>query len=108
MHLPYETPVIDANIYIYGALTDWQTDKNAVMTYNYEHKAYEGSLLLKQGYYNYCYALKENDKPMIDISYIEGSHYETENDYAIFVYHHPFNLRYDRLIGMQVINSVRN
>jgi hypothetical protein len=30
---------------------------------------------------------------------MEGSFYETENDYAIFIYFHDRFKRYDRLVG---------
>jgi hypothetical protein len=105
--LPYPTPLDRADIFVYGELTGWQTDKRSLMTYNFEKKAYETRLLLKQGYYNYCYAVREHDNPELNIGYIEGNHFETENDYFIFVYHRPFHLRYDRLIGVQAVNSIR-
>jgi len=105
--LPYNVPIVDGELHIYGELTDWHMDARSKMEYNYEKRTYEKSLLLKQGYYNYCYALKEKDIPKPNIAYIEGSHFETENDYFIFVYHRPFHLRYDRLVGIQVVNSVR-
>ena len=36
---------------------------------------------------------------------IEGNHYETPNEYQIYVYYHPFAARYDRLIGIGVLNA---
>ncbi len=105
--LKYNQPIMGGEAFVYGALTDWQANELSKMNYNTETNAYEANILIKQGYYNYAYAVKLDDKQDIDLSYIEGSHYETENDYFIFVYHRPFHLRYDRLIGMQVVNSVR-
>ena len=105
--LPYESPIVDGDVYVYGALTDWTANKASKMEYNFENKAYEKSLLLKQGYYNYCYMVMNKKNKSYDISYIEGNHQETENDYFIFVYHHPFQIRYDRLVGVQVVNSIR-
>jgi hypothetical protein len=42
---------------------------------------------LKQGYYNYYYALNDSTTNCVDVSYIEGTHYQTRNDYYIHVYH---------------------
>ena len=48
------------------------------MKYNYSKKAYEASIFLKQGYYNYMYALNDTITKQIDISYIEGSRTKQE------------------------------
>ena len=75
------------------------------MKYNFEEKAYEGRLLLKQGQDNYQYVLMENEKP--DFTYIEGNHAQTENLYTILVYYHDFRGGYDRLIGVSEVGSVK-
>ncbi|OFY19908.1 MAG: hypothetical protein A2W98_10600 [Bacteroidetes bacterium GWF2_33_38] len=103
--LPYEIPFVTGNIYLYGALTDWQMNAKNRMQYNFESHAYEISLLLKQGYYNYAYAYLENGTDFADLSLIEGSHYETENEYHILVYYKDISDRYERLIGFQIVNS---
>ena len=38
---------------------------------------------------------------------IEGSHYQTENDYLILVYLTDHQQRYDRLVGTRFVNSIR-
>ena len=77
------------------------------MYFNPEHKGYEVNLFLKQGYYNYMYVLKENGKNTGDESLMEGSHWETENDYTIYVYYHENGSMYDRLIAVNFLNSVQ-
>ena len=57
------------------------------MTYNFDNHAYELTLMLKQGYYNYEYVIRKNNQQIADQGYFEGNHYETENDYCILVYH---------------------
>ena len=37
---------------------------------------------------------------------MEGSHWDTENDYAIFVYHREEGTYYDQLISVQYLNSL--
>ena len=88
-----------------GALTNWQCNSLSQMKYNFNSSAYELDLLLKQGYYNYQFAYYNTFTNKVDIAYIEGNHYETENDYWVFVYYKSFSSRYERLIGVQIANS---
>ena len=105
--LPYPAMITTGTFHILGELTSWQLDNSSRMYFNPEHKGYELNLFLKQGYYNYLYALKENGKKQGDVSLIEGSHWETENDYTIFVYFHETGSLFDRLISVNVINTIR-
>ncbi|MBU0766012.1 MAG: DUF5103 domain-containing protein [Bacteroidetes bacterium] len=105
--LPYEAPMIDGNFYVFGGLSDWLFNKSNRMIYNFEKKAYRSSMLLKQGYYNYEYAFVKDGSDCADITFLEGSHYETENDYIIYVYHRDLSERFDRLVGVEIINSLR-
>ena len=106
--LPVETPLIEEDVYVFGALTDWNTIESNQMTYNFETHAYELTLLLKQGYYNYMFATVKKGGEEADIAYFEGSHYETENDYSIFVYYTNFTLRYQKLVGYLRLNTLNN
>ncbi len=102
--LNMDAPMQQSEIYIWGALTNYDFTEENKMRYNFEQKAYEGRLQLKQGYYNYQYVLMENGKP--DFTYIEGNHAQTENSYTILVYYHDFRRNYDRLIGVSEVSSV--
>lgn len=97
--LLYDEPLQRSSFYILGELTNWQLRKENRLTYNYDTKVYEGVLYLKQGYYNYQYVLLEDGKTVADETYVEGSHWETTNEYLILVYHRPPGARYDKLIG---------
>ena len=104
--LPYDAPIVDGDLYIFGRLSDGTFTKQNRMIYNYSKKAYQLRLMLKQGYYNYEYVyLKDNEKKP-DFAYIEGSHWETENDYQILIYFHGFSSRYDRLVGYETFNTL--
>jgi hypothetical protein len=104
--LPVEAPLAEEDVYVFGALTDWNTIESNKMTYNFEKHAYELTLLLKQGYYNYMYAIKKKGFTEADPGYFEGDHYETENDYSIFVYYSDFTSRYQKLIGFFKTNTL--
>lgn len=93
----------DEDVYIFGEFTGWRLDPLYKMEYSPLSKAYFAEVLLKQGYYDYFYALDKEGE--IDTYTLEGSWHETENDYLILVYdRHPFN-QYDRLIGVRMVNS---
>ncbi|HEY4651859.1 MAG TPA: DUF5103 domain-containing protein [Pontibacter sp.] len=95
--------VSNGSVYILGGLTDWQLSENALMRYDAERQAYTGRLLLKQGYYNYYYALKPANSKEADASYFEGSHFATGNTYDILIYYRPPGSRADLLIGYEEI-----
>ena len=105
VHFTLDFPeLIDADVYVEGALTDRSlTDRNR-MTYDREHGVYTLSLPIKQGSYNYQYvARRRNSDSPSDPAPIEGNKYETINEYNIQVWlRHPM-LRADRLLGTATI-----
>lgn len=106
--MPFDNPTPEGNFYVLGKLTNWKLDKVNRMTYNYKRGGYECELYVKQGYYNYIYAfLKDKDRAG-DETLTEGNHWETENDYIIYVYHRARGTYYDQLIGMRKFNSRKN
>jgi hypothetical protein len=104
---PYDVQVDDGNFYIVGKFCDWRMDKQNKMSYNLRKRGYECELFLKQGYYNYEYVFAPDGKTAVDETVIEGNHWETENDYTIYVYHRKIGTYYDQLIGMKKLNSIR-
>jgi hypothetical protein len=106
--LPYPKPESKGNFYIMGKLTDWRMNKNSRMTYNYDRSGYEAKLYLKQGFYNYIYVLSSDAKKSGDETITEGNHWDTENDYNVYVYHRKFGTYYDQLIGFKKLNSLRS
>lgn len=87
----------DESVYIYGALSDWTIKKDFRMRYDENEKKYYANPLLKQGYYNYQY-VTVNEQGIISSQKIEGSHFQTENDYEIFIYYTNLS-NIDELIG---------
>lgn len=106
--LPFEQSLINGNVYLFGSMTDWQFNKDFQMIYNSKSAAYEASILLKQGYYNYSYAFLKDNAQSGDLTFFEGNHFETENDYSIYVYYRDITGNYDRLVGAHHFNSRRN
>ncbi|MDD2592911.1 MAG: DUF5103 domain-containing protein [Bacteroidales bacterium] len=80
-------PITEGAVYLIGDFTNYEIIPRYRMQYNYEAKQYELCLLLKQGYYNYAYALVPNQTDILNISYFEGNHSETENEYQGLIYY---------------------
>jgi hypothetical protein len=93
------------NVYIAGDLFQHLMDDRNRMQYNAETGAYEKSVLLKQGLYNYHYVLTEKGAAKATLAETEGNFYETENEYTIAVYYRPSGARYDRLIGVKTVGG---
>ncbi|MBK5286578.1 MAG: DUF5103 domain-containing protein [Bacteroidia bacterium] len=105
--LPYEVQRTDGNFYVFGTLSNNHCLPENKMIYDSEESSYKATLLLKQGYYNYIYVFLPDNSGAADETVIEGNHYETENDYTILVYHRPTASRYDHLVGIKKLNSMK-
>ncbi len=106
--LPLPSILLGGSVNVFGALTNWNANKSNEMTWNFTTSAYELTLLLKQGYYNYQYVYVPQGAKVADSKNLEGSFWQTENDYQIFVYYKDLSSRYYRLVGYQQLNSIQN
>lgn len=96
------------DLYVFGDLTNYSIDADSKMEFNQEKGAYEKTILLKQGFYNYSYVTvpaKNSNEPM-SIESTEGNYQSTENVYMVLVYYRPFGGRADELIGYTTLNSL--
>jgi Domain of unknown function (DUF5103) len=91
---------VSGKVYVIGAFNQWQRTPENELTYNASQSAYVGSYLLKQGFYDYQYVLEGQGLLPYQM---EGSHFETENEYEILVYYRPFLPAADLLIGYYVL-----
>lgn len=88
-------------VYIFGELTQWQCQPENKMYWNEAKQQYEGSILLKQGFYNYCYYMPQEQNPFK----LEGNHAETNNNYDLLLYYRSVSGRYDRVVAYQELTS---
>ena len=103
IYKPLEKISNDKDLYVYGAFNNWQfTNDNKLTLTNNGY--YETDILQKQGFYNYTYVTLDKDFNIDNT--IEGTHYQTENEYAVFVYYKRFGSKYDEVIGYGVGSSV--
>ena len=103
--LPYRNTLDQGDLYIFGQISNWKFAPEFQMKYNTINSAYEAELYLKQGYYNYLYLYVNDTTQSADIRAIEGSHFDTENEYLFKVYYSDPGDFYDRLLLYHVANS---
>ena len=95
-------PIEDHDVYVTGGFSDWQLYDSHRMSYDPVMAAYQLDLMLKQGFYDYYYALVDKNGGM-DLTALEGSWYETDNTYYILVYLREFSSYYDKLIALYTV-----
>ncbi|MCK0206036.1 type IX secretion system plug protein [Ornithobacterium rhinotracheale] len=86
------------NVCVVGAFNDFSCTDDSVLHFNSEFDVWETKILLKQGYYNYSFATRNEDQQM-DYASVTGSFWETENKYSALLYIKPWGQRYDLLVG---------
>ena len=102
--LQYDDSAGQKDIFVYGNFNDWQLTQETKMSYNRENGLYEATILFKQGFYNYTYVTVD-ERNKINPYEIEGSFYQTENNYDVLVYYRKFGDRYDQVIGYGTADS---
>lgn len=95
------------DIYVIGEFTDWKCLSDYKMYFNKNRQRYDLEVPLKQGRYEYAYAVKNKEGYPDDVS-IEGSHSQTENEYLILVYARNLQYNYDELIGAKRLQANAN
>jgi hypothetical protein len=98
-YLSVLTPPQDKEVYIFGEFSDWKLLPQYKMRYNKARSRYDLEALLKQGRYEYLYAIKDTETGKPDELYFEGGHANTENEYVILIYHKHIQYKYDELVG---------
>lgn len=90
--------ITDAAVLIEGQFNAY--DKLNECTYDKGLGAYTTKILLKQGYYNYRFVIRDLYNSADNIRVTEGSHAMTENDYHVIMY------MWDRAMGADRVISV--
>lgn len=105
--LKYPYVITSGELYVFGELNNNQMNDQNKMTYDYDLQQYTAQLYLKQGYYNYLYMYKGIGSSKGELIYTEGNHFESENDYQLFIYQHMYDRDYDRIVGCSIFNSIK-
>jgi hypothetical protein len=100
-------PADEGTPYIVGQFNDYKTDEKSKMHFDASSGKFVNTLFLKQGVYDYTYVWVDKATGKADDTALEGSHYETENDYQVLVYYRPPGARWDELIGYRLLNTAK-
>lgn len=102
LNLPFDYP---HRIFVVGGFSDWQMKPENEMKYSDLLNAFTTEIELKQGYYDFGYAVPRPDGGP-DFSTIEGDWFTAENEYTLLVYFRARGGLYDQLIGARTFNSL--
>lgn len=104
VHFSLKSPRISSPIFLNG---NWTYDSFAPeyeMKWNDERQQYEGTVMLKQGYYSYQYLVLRDDGTTAPVP-TEGNFYQTNNEYQALVYYKGIGERTYRLVGYGSITN---
>ena len=86
-------------LYVSGHFNGGNLSSKYEMEYNSQEKAYQATVLLKMGAYDYQYLWVPDGETAGQTKPTEGDWYETKNEYLILLYYRQRGSRYDRLIS---------
>ena len=92
-------PLTSGKMYVSGHFNGGNLSSKYEMEYNSRDKAYQATVLLKMGAYDYQYLWVEDGEKAAQTKPAEGDWYETKNEYLILLYYRQRGSRYDRLIS---------
>jgi len=93
------TPSADGEAYVVGRFNNYTLSKDNKLLYDASRKQFYGSILLKQGLYDYEYAWFDKTNNTVETRPFEGAFFQTENSYQIFVYYRRPGARWETLVG---------
>ena len=94
-----DAPFLDKSVHVYGAFNNFEIEEETKLVYDFEDKSYKGAILMKQGFYNYTFATVDKFNK-VDTNEVNGTFFETENQYTVITYFKPLGGLYDRVIGI--------
>lgn len=101
--LPTKNPFFDGQLFL-GTEFNYNLLNDAVkLNYDGKTESYKQTVLLKQGGYNYQYWFLQKGLQKANVERVDGSFWQTSNEYSIYVYHRAWGERYDKLIGTKII-----
>ena len=99
--------MVGKDVFVFGDISGGRYPESHKMYWDASKSSYRVDLLLKQGYYDYLYIVKNSGDRFSspgNTADIEGDHFATNNLYTVFVYYADFD-GYDRVIGFKQLNS---
>jgi hypothetical protein len=97
----------EGSAYIVGKFNDYKIDDRSKMDFEPVKGRFFTSLFLKQGVYDYQYVWVDRTTNKPDNVLLEGSYFETENDYQVLVYYRPASARWTELVAYRLLNNTK-
>jgi len=95
----------DGAAYLVGQFNNYQLNADSKMDFDKLSNRFYTNQFLKQGVYDFEYVWIDATTGKPDDTILEGSHFETENDYQVLVYYRPVGARWDELVGFRLLNT---
>ncbi|MET4083794.1 hypothetical protein ABIB40_003766 [Pedobacter sp. UYP30] len=92
-------PTANGEAYVVGKFNNYALTPENKLIYDPEKKQFYTTLVLKQGLYDYEYTWLNKSDKTLQTSAFEGSFYQTDNTYQIFVYYRVPGGRWENLVG---------
>lgn len=86
----------NAQVYLIGSFNNWSIEPGNKMKYDPSTNLFKGAAEIKQGRYNYKYAVVDGNK--INDLRLDTNFASTRQEYVVFVYYHDQTRQYDRLL----------
>lgn len=103
--LKADNPYPNSDVYVVGLFNQYQKSSTNKMVYSTTSKQYTLKMLLKQGVYDYNYSLADKSGKLVDNNFVNGSFFETDNDYQILVYYRKPGSRFEEIVAFAELNS---
>ena len=104
--LPVDQPWLDGAVYVGGEVFGNEKGLRNRMEYDNNAHCYWLTALVKQGGFDYQFWFSgKGTQNKTTTQRVDGSFWQTENEYTVYVYWRPFGARYDRLVGLQIQKS---
>lgn len=101
----HNEPYIEGRMFLLGDLTSNALSPESEMLYDMNTKMYYRALLLKQGGYNFVFAIQPKVSKEKTLAFTEGCFWQSRNRYDMYLYYRPLGARYDRLVGFHSLIS---
>ena len=103
-NLPAKQPFFDGQLYLGGEFNYNQLNSDVRLKYDGKTESYVQTVLLKQGGYNYQYWFVPKGENKASLERVDGTFWQAKNEYTIYVYHRPWGERYDKLVGVKIVD----
>lgn len=103
--LPLKQPFFDGQLFVSGDFNYNLLNEQTRINYDFNAGMYLHKALLKQGGYNYQYRFLPKGEIKANVERVDGSYWQTNNEYAVYVYYRPVGCRYDKLVGVKYFDK---